>query len=187
MMITTQIDSDAKSLERYFHKLFDVLKEAIAENTSAPIELQDMDATESQAAYYRFSHFIKPDMLINIYNFLDFWLKEICNYQKRKNNLKLEHKDIRASNELHAYKKYLTEYVGLNLTSADDIYNQLDELRKIRNKFIHNGGHISDNEASEFSRIDGITLYGSLIIVEERYIWKTLENAKSYLLVSAKI
>ena len=104
MKLTAQIDNDVKSLERYFHRLFDVLKEAIVENESAPMEIQDIDTVESQATYHRFDQFIKPDMLINIYNLLDFWLKEICNYQKRKNKLKLDYKDIKGSNELHAYK-----------------------------------------------------------------------------------
>jgi hypothetical protein len=181
MKLTARIDNDIKSLERYFHRLFDVLREAIVENASVPMEPQDVDAVESQAVYHRFDQFIKPDMLINIYNLLDFWLKEICSYHKRKNNLKLEYKDIKGNNELHTYKKYLIEYVGLDLTSAEDSYNRLDELRKLRNIFIHSGGHIPENKEQEFSKIDGITLYGSLVVVEEKYIWDALEYAKSYL------
>jgi hypothetical protein len=44
----------------------------LAEEKAAPIEVEDADADESQATYHRFSHFIKPDMLMNIYSLLDF-------------------------------------------------------------------------------------------------------------------
>ena len=185
MKLTARIDADIKSLESYFHRLLKVLDEASLESASAPLEAQDAESDESQATYHRFDHFIKPDMLINIYNLLDFWLKEICRYHKFKNKLNLEYKDIKGNNELHTYKKYLTEYVGLDLSIADDSYKHLDELRKIRNVFIHSGGHIPENKEEEFSKFDGIIIHASLIVVEEKYIWKMLGYTKSFLLTAA--
>ena len=77
MTLTALIDNDCRCLERYFHKLFEVLQEAIAEGRTAPLELQDADASESQATYHGFSQFIKPDMIIDIYGLVDFWMKKI--------------------------------------------------------------------------------------------------------------
>jgi hypothetical protein len=151
MTLTARIDYDIKCLEHYFQRLFDVLGEAILENASTPINAQDVDAIESQATYHRFDQLIKPDMLINIYNLVDFWMKEICKCHKLKNNLNLEYRDIKGDNELQAYKKYLVDYAGLDLTTAEDSYKRLDELRRIRNVLIHSGGHVLGDETIKFS------------------------------------
>ena len=78
MTLTARIDDDCRCLNRYFHKLFEVLQVAIAEDQTAPSEAQDIDASESQITHHSFAHFIKPDMLMNTYTLVDFWMKEIC-------------------------------------------------------------------------------------------------------------
>lgn len=88
-MLSAQIDGDCRSLRRYFETLFEVLAQALKEDQSAPIEAVDVMALESQATYFRISHLIKPDMLINVYSLVDFWLKRICEYQMKKGNLVL--------------------------------------------------------------------------------------------------
>src|SRR5205085_339814 len=146
MTLTAQIDSDCKSLNRYFHRLFELLQEAIAEDKAAPMEVEDADADESQATYHRFTHLLKPDMVMNIYSLVDFWMKQICMYQKTKNNLSLSYTDIKGNNDLHAYQKYLAIYAGLDISAAQVSYRQLDNLRKVRNQFIHSGGHVRDEQ-----------------------------------------
>ena len=74
MTLSFRIDYDCKSLRRYFERLFEVLAQELNEDQSAPIEAVDMMALESQATYFRISHLIKPDMLINVYSLVDFWL-----------------------------------------------------------------------------------------------------------------
>ena len=186
MTLTARIDHDCKCLDRYFHKLFDLLQEAIIEGQDAPIEIQDADASESQSTYYRVTHFLKPDMIINTYSLVDFWMKEICTYQKSKNNLSLSYKDIKGNHDLHAYQKYLSLYAGLDLNAVQISYKHLDDLRKVRNQFIHGGGHVPNDKEKEFSAINGITLLGSLIVIEDSFIWMTLDHARRYLCASAQ-
>ena len=134
---------------------------------------QDTDAVDSQMAFYGFSHFIKPDMIINIYSFLEFWLKIVCNYQKMKNDLSLSYRDIKGNNDLHCYHKYLTDY-------------KLDILREIRNNIIHSGGHVSVDKEKKFEKIQGVIVAGSLMVFEDDFIFETLEHAKKYLYVAAQ-
>jgi len=183
MILSARIDHDYKCLNNYFRKLFDVMQEAIEEDQVTPLEGQDSDATESQAIHHSFAHFIKPDMLMNIYSLVDFWMKEICKYQKNKKNLNLSYKDIKGNNDLDAYQKYLTLYAGLDLNTVQASYKQLDNLRKIRNYLIHGGGHIPNDKAleKELETIKGIKIFGSLIIIEDNFVWNTLEHAKKYL------
>lgn len=189
MKLTAQIDDDCKCLNRYFEKLFDVLQEAIAETQNAPIcGAQDMDADELQVAYHGFAHYIKPDMVTNMYSLVDFWMNGICEYQKSKKNLSRGYKDIKKSreSELHAYQRYLIDYVGLDLTSVESSYKRLDDLRNVRNKIIHNGSHVPSSEEEKILAINGIRLAGSLIIIEDSFIWDTLNHAKMYLYAAAK-
>ena len=186
MKLIAQIDYDCKCLNRYFEKLFDVLREAIAETQNAPMSGEDADADESQVAYHGFAHYIKPDMVMNIYSLVDFWMNRICEYQKSKNSLSLGYKDIKGKNDLHVYHKYLTKYAGLDFTLVENSYQRLDDLRNVRNKIIHDGSHVPSNEEKEFSNINGISLFGSLIVIEDSFIWDALNHAKIYLYAAAK-
>ena len=186
MKLTARIDYDCKCLNRYFEKLFDVLQEAISETRNAPMSAQDTDADESEVAYHGFADFIKPDMVMNIYSLVDFWMKEICKYQKSENNLSLGHKDIKGKNDLDAYQKYLIKHAGLDLTSVQISYERLNDLRTIRNQIIHNGSHVPNSEEEKILVINGIRLAGSLIIIEDSFVWDTLDHAKAYLYAAAK-
>jgi hypothetical protein len=181
MKLIAHIDSDCQKMERYFEKLFTLLQETIIEDENAPVEVFDADADFSQATFHSISHLIKPDMIINIYSLIDFWMVKICKYQKDKKNLSLKYKDIKGESDLDARHKYLTVYVKLDLSSVQDSYKRLDELRNVRNAFIHGGGHVESNKERKFSSIDGITLSYSLINIDESFIWDTLEHAKKYL------
>lgn len=187
MTMSARIDDDCKSLTRYFNRLFELLREVTAEDEVAPIEIVDAESFESQNTYHHISHFIKPDMLINTYGLVDFWLKEICKYQRLKRDLHLGYSDIKGSNDLAAYHKFLTKYAGLDLTSARDSYERIQELREVRNRFVHNGGHLPDDDGlrKRIAEINGISLAGSLMIIDDEFIWDVLDSAKKYLCMAA--
>ena len=166
MNILRQIDSDCKSLEKYFNNLFSLLEQCSLEDKKATVEVYDGNETECSASYHRISHLIKPDMLINIYSLLDFWLKQICTNHKNQKNLKLNHSEIKGKNDLNSYHKYLTKYVCLNLSKVQGSYNHLDNLRKVRNCYIHSGGHISEGEKNKFLNMKYINPVSSLILYE---------------------
>ena len=188
MMLSAQIDGDCRSLRRYFETLFEVLAQALKEDQSAPIEVVDVMALESQATYFRISHLIKPDMLINVYSLVDFWLKTICDYQMKKGNLSLRYTDIKGKNDLHAYHKYLTKYAGLDLAAVASSYQRLQELREVRNQLIHRGGHVPDDEnvIKRISAINGVRLFGSLLVIEKEFVWDVLDCTNKYLCTAAR-
>jgi hypothetical protein len=157
----------------------------LAEEEAAPIEVEDADADESQATYHGFSHLIKPDMLMNIYSLVDFWMKKVCDDQKRKRKLRLDYKDIKGNNDLHGYHKYLTVYADIDLTAVKDSYRQLDGLREVRNRFIHDGGYVRSGQESKYSSIEGISVSVFTSLIEDDYVWVTLEHAKKYLHTAA--
>jgi hypothetical protein len=185
MKLTKAIDLDYKCLKRYFSKEFELMQTALEEEKSAPIVVEDANADESQAAYHGFSHLIMPDMVSNIYSFLDFRVKRLCDFQQHKRQLVLSYKDIKGNNDLDTYHKYLTKYAGIDLTVVQNNYQQIDQLRKVRNRFIHNGGDIPCNEEIKYSSIQGISVISSPTIcrlfIKEQFIWDMLEHVRKYL------
>lgn len=181
MKLTAQIDTDIRCMSRYFDKMFCLLREAQTEDNAVSPEALDSNADESTANHHGVSHLIKPDMVMNIYSLVDFWLNKVCEYQKAINSLDLSSKDIKGKSDLHARHKYLTAYAGLNLEAVKDSYDRLDELRRVRNVFIHGGGHVPRDREKAFLAIKGIELSGSLIVIEDFFIKRMLDEAKRYL------
>lgn len=187
MTTTARIDYDIKCLRTYFQKLFELLREAIEENKTAPIIAVDTDSLETQETFFHINHLIKPSMVIDIYSLVDFWLKEICNQQKKRKNLNLSYRDIKGNSDLDVFQKYLTKVVGKNLDKVQNSYKQLDKLRIVRNKCIHNGGHVLDeNEKAKISTFNGISFAASVILIEDTFIFDSIDNAKTYLFETAK-
>lgn len=152
----------------------------------APIEVHDTNADESQSKYHGFSHLVKPDMVINIYSLVDYWMNRICEHQREWKKLSLKVKDIKGDGDLDARHKYLTKYASINLDDVSDSYKRLEQLRKVRNKIMHGGCHVNSEEVCRFSAIEGIVISESLIVIEERFIWSQLDHAKKYLLAAVK-
>mgnify|MGYP003633311463 CR=1 FL=1 len=186
MKLTARIDYDFRCMESYFHRLFQVLLESQDEEALAPIEAVDAYADESLASFHGVSHLIKPDILINIYSLVDYWLSEVCEYQQKSKKLDLTARDIKGNNDLDARHKYLTKYVRLNLDVVTDSFRRLGQLRIVRNKYIHGGGHVMDNELNKFNNIEGISVSGSLIVIDESFIWSQLDHAKKYLIAGVQ-
>jgi hypothetical protein len=182
MQITDQIDFDVQSLRTYFEQLF-LMEEQTSKMTRPPIvlgKLADQFIAENVAA------FIRPDMTNNVYSLVDFWLTKLClNHQSRK-NLALSHKDIRGKNDLDAFHKYLTKVMGLDLNGVSLSLEALHDLRKVRNCYVHGGGHINEERQKEVGKVDGVQVAGSLVLVSNDFIWKTLEHANKYLRSAAR-
>ncbi|PCI41389.1 MAG: hypothetical protein COB46_03810 [Rhodospirillaceae bacterium] len=185
MQRTDLITSDFKSLEIYFHKLFQFHGETLKEEKALPIVVHDNNSGVS-ANSHGISQYIKPGMVIDIYCFVDFSLREICKDQKARNTIDKSFGDLKARNELSRFNKYLTTCAGLNLSEVKKSYDRLHELRNIRNKLIHEGGHIEGDDKDNFSKIKGIEVHCSLIVITDDFIREQLEHAKKYLLAAAK-
>lgn len=164
MNLVERIEFDEKCLKGHFLRLFE-------------LESEDNQKVDSE-------HFVipvKPDMVSNIYGFLEFWLTNLCDYHQKTKKSVLSYKDIKGDNDLHARHKFLEFIIGINLKSKEIEYRSLQELRKVRNVFIHSGGHIIQEKFKEYSKLDGVEVSGTLLYIEESFIWKKLNDAKTFL------
>lgn len=202
MILKAQINSDYQNLHKYFEKMHTVLDEVREEEKNIKPEVYDGGTDVIPNSYAKISHFILPDMVINIYSYLEFWLKKIC--QNYRQSFTLGCDDIKGKNDLHKYHKYFTKYIGLVL-KADNEYEQLNRLREVRNFYVHHGGHIrkKKQEIDTLFFIGGKEVEGlhtrfislkkdgknqpndevwGMIIVEKKYVDNQLKNAQEYLL-----
>jgi len=175
--LVDQITEDSLCLKHYFEKKFVLLAEAKSVEAEMPMVVRDNAAPYNPRV--QISHLIKPDMLINIYSLFDYWAKRVCNHKKQTCGLELGWKDIKGNNDLHIYHKYLSKYAGMNLTHLDSEYQGIDNLRKIRNYFIHQGGHVLDE--GELKNIQWVSLNLGVIVIQDEFVWHCLEHARKYL------
>lgn len=178
MTISDLIESDYQDLKAYFDQLFKLLENTTKKDQSLPLTVTD----NPEHLKHNFSHLIKPDMVINIYSFLEYWLITICNHYQKSQSLSLSHKDIKGKNDLNVYYKYLSQYVGLDLSEVNDDYKKLQQLREIRNILIHNGGYIKQDQAQNILTYKEIELFDDLLIIKEEFIWEMLDKTKYFLL-----
>lgn len=183
MTITEQIELDVQCLNDYFRKLFVMAKEATLEVTSTV----DASVASERFIAHSVTVFIRPDMVGNIYSLVDFRLKELCNLHMDKNSLALSYKDIKGASDLNAYHKYLTKVASLSLQNVQTSYDHLDNLRMVRNCYIHGGGYIQDEKQRiKLEQVSGIDVSDSLVIIADSFVWESLSHAKAYLCAVAQ-
>jgi hypothetical protein len=51
---------------------------------------------------------------------------------------------------------------------------------------MHGGGHVPNDKEKELTSIEGVTLSGSLIVIDNSFVWDTLDHAKKYLCAAAQ-
>jgi hypothetical protein len=174
-------------MESYFRKLFTLLHEekAADESKHSSLEVNDDDCIESKVTYYSFKHFIEPGMLVNIYSLVDFWLVELCTHHKKSLQLSCDIRYIKDESKLSTRHNYLTTYAALNLSDITHSYQRLEDLRLVRNQFIHDGGHVSKDREKQFLLIEGISLCSGLIVIQDGFVWSLLDHAGRYLRAAA--
>ena len=173
MTLVEQIDGDVRSLELYFAKLFDLLRE--------PSEAPGPPLSGDVFVAHTYTQFVRPDMISNVYSLLDFWLNRTCELATKWRRLGLTHKDIKGSDDLDSRHKFLTKVAGLDLIRVTSSYQHLDVLRETRNCLLHAGGHASSRLTARLQTIPDIGVFGGLVTIGDGFIWTSLKHVRTYL------
>jgi hypothetical protein len=175
MTICESIEFDVGALDCYFHRLFALIKELAAAAASPPGTPDETYVGDPTA-------FARPDMACNVYSLVDFWLTRLAAFHQKQGGLPLSYRDIKGKNDLDVYHKYFTRVARLQLDFVAPSWGQLNSLRKVRNCLIHCGGHVEPSQGAELEGISGVSVFGSLVVITDNFIWESLEHAKLYLL-----
>ena len=180
-MLIKLIESDVRSLELYFNKLFEFMPKPDADT---PFQ---EPSVEGDPLPHGYGQFVRPDMVCNVYSLVDFWLTKLCSFAESQRSLNLSHKDIRGTNDLDSRHKYLTKVVGLDLAGIAASYQHLDIVRKVRNCYLHGGGHADDNLKARLIPVSFVDASIGLILVADEFIWSSLRHAHDYLAFVARL
>lgn len=176
MTIRESIESDVEALRRYFVRLFELIDE-LSDPATQP---KDGSYVGDRTA------FIRPDMASNIYALVEFWLSRLADHHKTRGSLPLALRDIRGKDGLDEYHKYLTKVARLDLKAVDSSLAQLHNLRKVRKCLAHRGAHVDPSQKGELEAIPGVVITGTLVLLEDGFIWDCMSHAEKYLYAVAE-
>jgi hypothetical protein len=188
MNMADHIASDVECMRDYFTRLLAFAK--ASSRTPSPDR-----AGGPQLLPFGIACFVRPDMACNVYSLVDFWLARLCLYHQPRGHLSPSFEDFkkdkrkRGRNDLQTYVKYLTKVARLDLSAEQPSFRHIDDLRVVRNVFMHAGGHVHllpDRMRERIERMPGVSLEMKLVVVPDQFIWQSLDHASQYLQAIAR-
>jgi len=188
MNIADHIAFDVECMRDYFTRLLAFAK--ASSRTPSPKRVGG-----PQFLPFGIACFVRPHMACNVYSLVDFWLPRLCFYHQQRGHLSLSLEDFkqdkskRGRNDLQTYSKYLSKVARLDLLAEQPSFRRIDDLREVRNVFMHAGGHVlllSDQKRERIERMPGVSLEMKLVVVTDQFIWQSLDHASQYLQAIAR-
>lgn len=93
----------------------------------------------AQLTYY-FPHAFRSSFLIQVFSFVEFELKEICNRHHRIHKTDISIADLKGTSDLDKAKVYFTKVCKVNMNYLQPEWSYLLDIRKIRNALVHHAG-----------------------------------------------
>ncbi len=104
----------------------------------------------------KFPELLNNSMFLVIYSIFENHYQGLCKMAGNKINSKLSVKDI-SSHEGYIFqcKKYMEKVIGLELSSANNEWNEISKYQLIRNKIAHNNSQLNEvkNDLKHFIKI----------------------------------
>lgn len=132
-----------------------------------------------------FTSIARSSSLIHLYSFAEHQLITFCNYHAKEQTEKFKEKKDGKAVTINA-RKYLQEVVGMDFSDIEDHWKLLDNIRKIRNYFVHSVGEVEETETSKKKAIEeteGVSIgeYNK-IHLEKKLISNLADSIKGILL-----
>lgn len=83
--------------------------------------------------------------VISLFSFFESSLKELCLRYQTEIQAKVTFTDL-AGRGVSKYRAYLDKVVGLEFDKVNQRWDQITNIKKVRNKIVHNEGKVSDEE-----------------------------------------
>lgn len=138
-------------LQRYFknRQNFDVEKISSLET---PQLVSFSKALFKESTFYPQS--FRTSFFIQIFSILEYELKEICSIHFEHHKIDFSMEDLKGNSEIEKAKLYLRKAGKIDFLEMNPEWEYLNIMRKIRNRFVHSQGEISQNHG------DWKTIYG---------------------------
>jgi hypothetical protein len=133
-----------KKIKKYNHRLGAIIASNKEEGWAAHVENQYYE--EVAKLDYYFPHAFRSSFLIQIFSFIEFELKEICNHHHITLKTDVAISDFKGTSDLDKAKIYLTKICKIQINDLKPEWDYLLEIRKIRNVLVHYQGIIKPDQ-----------------------------------------
>jgi hypothetical protein len=115
----------------------------------------------------QYPHNLRASFLIHIISFIEYELREICDYHHGKNNTDFRLTDLKGSSDMEKAKKYLSKAAKIDFSKLNPEWDAINTIRKIRNKIVHHNGTIKVTDA-DWNELEMFCKHTQLInLIEE--------------------
>ncbi|HDY85312.1 MAG TPA: hypothetical protein ENI26_07970 [Methylophaga aminisulfidivorans] len=111
--------------------------------------------------------FHRESLLISLYNFLEHQMNTLCEKLAVSIDSKIELRDLNGKGVERA-KLYLTKMVGIDFNKVEMEWSHIQDINKVRNCIVHNGGKIPSNTSDKLHGV--IRKYPKLKKAEAGYL-----------------
>ncbi len=89
----------------------------------------------------------RASALITLCSFFEFNLTRLCDDLQQEKSILLSVRDINGKG-VESALKYLMKVIGLDIDKGTQVYNEIQNIQKIRNNYVHQDGMITDKAIS---------------------------------------
>jgi hypothetical protein len=138
-MIENSLASEADKRISHFNEKFEDMVAGVKEEGYAAYLDQQFAEQVTQLSYY-FPHAFRSSFLIQVFSFIEFELKEICNHHHDNQKTAISLADVKGNSDLDKAKLYLTKICRVDINDLKPEWDYLLEVRKLRNTLVHHNG-----------------------------------------------
>jgi len=110
------------------------------------IYLTDSAIEEMIEIEVEFLQRFRNSVIVQIFSFLETELKVFCNSHAKVFKKEFNIDDLKGNNELDKAKKYLKKAANIDITTNQENWKFIDNIRKLRNKIVHQNSTITSND-----------------------------------------
>lgn len=123
--------------------------------------LMDEHFKEECLLAFDFPHSLRTALVIQVFSFFEFELKNICIFHSSLKNSLISFTKMKGNSDVAKAKRYLTDKAKVDFRNLNPEWEFIDSFREIRNFFIHNQGTINSNDV-KFLKIKNFAKINSL-------------------------
>lgn len=96
-----------------------------------------------------FPNIQRKSELIAIYTLLEHHLNSLCSIYEGHSNSQVKLCDLKANGIIETAKKYLEIVIGIKFPSSGTTWQEIKQVQRIRNLFVHNDGQLKGSEGDK--------------------------------------
>ncbi|WP_316805322.1 hypothetical protein [Pedobacter nototheniae] len=148
--------------------------------------LQSELASEYMKLDYYFPHNFRASFLIQIFSFIEYELKQICNHHHHLLATDISISDLKGSSDLDKANLYLKKVCKINFNNLQPEWNYLNSVRKIRNRLVHHQGTITFDDPDRKTILSFIKSSEDISIKEEKLEKKDFDKKDITIMITGK-